>query len=75
MAQKKEIPVYLFTGFLEAGKTRLVQETMEDERFNAGESTLILLCEEGEEELDVSSFPYKNVVIKKKWQTMPRLSV
>ena len=64
MAQKKEIPVYLFTGFLEAGKTRLIQETMEDDRFNAGESTLILLCEEGEEELDVSSFPYKNVVIK-----------
>ena len=44
MAQKKEIPVYLFTGFLEAGKTRLIQETMEDERFNAGESTLIVLC-------------------------------
>ncbi len=64
MAQKKEIPVYLFTGFLEAGKTRLIQETMEDERFNGGESTLILLCEEGEEELDVSSFPYKNVMIK-----------
>ena len=64
MAQKKEIPVYLFTGFLEAGKTRLIQETMEDERFNAGESTLILLCEEGEEELDVSSYPYQNVVIK-----------
>ena len=64
MAQVKEIPVYLFTGFLEAGKTRLLQETMEDERFNAGESTLILLCEEGVEELDVSSFPHKNVVIK-----------
>ncbi len=64
MAQIKEIPVYLFTGFLEAGKTRLLQETMEDERFNAGESTLILLCEEGVEELDVSSFPHKNVVIK-----------
>ena len=64
MAQNKEIPVYLFTGFLEAGKTRLIQETMEDERFNAGESTLILLCEEGVEELDVSSFPHKNVVIK-----------
>lgn len=64
MTQTKEIPVYLFTGFLEAGKTRLIQETMEDERFNAGESTLILLCEEGVEELDVSSFPHKNVVIK-----------
>ena len=41
-----EIPVYLFTGFLEAGKTRLVQETMEDSDFNAGEPTLILLCED-----------------------------
>ena len=29
MAKQKEIPVYLFTGFLEAGKTRLIQETME----------------------------------------------
>ncbi len=64
MAQKKEIPVYLFTGFLEAGKTRLLQETMEDERFNAGESTLILLCEEGIEELDLSSFPHKNVIVR-----------
>ncbi len=62
MAKKaKEIPVYLFTGFLEAGKTRLIQETMEDKRFNAGESTLILLCEEGIEELDLSAFPSKNV--------------
>ena len=39
-----EIPVYLFTGFLEAGKTRFIQETLEDERFNAGERTLLLLC-------------------------------
>lgn len=45
-----EIPVYLFTGFLEAGKTRFIQETLEDARFNAGERTLLLLCEEGEEE-------------------------
>ena len=51
-----ETPVYLFTGFLEAGKTRLIQETMEDAEFNAGEPTLILLCEEGEVELDPSSF-------------------
>lgn len=62
MAKKaKEIPVYLFTGFLEAGKTRLIQETMEDKRFNAGEPTLILMCEEGIEELDVSTFSGKNV--------------
>ena len=51
-----ETPVYLFTGFLEAGKTRLIQETMEDADFNSGEPTLILLCEEGEGELDPSTF-------------------
>lgn len=61
-----EIPVYLFTGFLEAGKTRLIQETMEDGDFNAGEPTLILLCEEGEGELDPSSFAHgaKNVAVR-----------
>ncbi len=61
-----EIPVYLFTGFLEAGKTRLIQETMEDGEFNAGEPTLILLTEEGEGELDPSSFARgaDNVVLR-----------
>ena len=44
------IPVYIFSGFLEAGKTKFIQDTMEDPEFNAGEKTLILLCEEGEEE-------------------------
>ena len=45
-----EIPVYLFTGFLESGKTLFIQDTLEDSRFNAGEKTLLLVCEEGEEE-------------------------
>ena len=36
------IPVYLFTGFLEGGKTHIIQESMEDKRFNSGEKTLIL---------------------------------
>ena len=48
----EEIPVYLFTGFLDAGKTKFIQETLEDVRFNNGESTLLLLCEEGEEEYE-----------------------
>ena len=46
------IPVYAFTGFLDAGKTKFIQETLCDTRFNAGERTLLLLCEEGEVELD-----------------------
>lgn len=44
-----ECLVYLFTGFLESGKTTLIQETLKDDGFNTGdEKTLILLCEEGE---------------------------
>lgn len=60
----QEIPVYLFTGFLDAGKTKFIQETLEDVRFNNGESTLLLLCEEGEEEYDPSAFSGKNVFIE-----------
>ena len=43
-----ECLVYLFTGFLESGKTTLIQETLKDPGFQSGEEkTLILLCEEG----------------------------
>lgn len=60
----EEIPVYLFTGFLDAGKTKFIQETLEDVRFNNGESTLLLLCEEGEEEYAPESFSGHNVFIE-----------
>ena len=59
-----ELPIYLFTGFLEAGKTKFIQETLEDSRFNAGERTLLLLCEEGIEEYDASRFSGKNVFVE-----------
>ena len=29
---EKEIPVYLFVGFLESGKTKFIQETFEGKR-------------------------------------------
>ena len=57
----QQIPVYVFTGFLDAGKTKFIQETLEDTRFNAGERTLLLIFEEGEEEYDLSAYPHKNV--------------
>ena len=50
------VPVYLFTGFLEGGKTHIIQESMEDPKFNDGEKTLLLQCEEGVDELDFSRF-------------------
>ena len=61
---KRDIPVYLFTGFLEAGKTRFIQETLEDKRFCNGERTMILLCEEGVEEYEPDRFASGNVFIR-----------
>ena len=59
--QEKEIPVYLFLGFLESGKTKFIQETLEDPRMNSGERTLLLVCEEGEEEYSPESFKVDRV--------------
>ena len=59
-----EVPIYLFTGFLEAGKTKYVQEILEDKRFNAGERTLLVVCEQGEEEYDPTAFASKNVFVE-----------
>ena len=59
-----QIPVYAFTGFLDSGKTKFIQETLEDERFNAGERTLLLVFEEGEEEFDFSTYPHQNVYLE-----------
>lgn len=59
----QQIPVYAFTGFLDAGKTKFIQETLEDPRFNAGERTLLLVFEEGEEEYDFSAYPHDNVFL------------
>ena len=55
------IPVYAFTGFLDSGKTKFIQDTLCDLRFNAGERTLLLICEEGEEEYSLKAYPHKNV--------------
>ena len=56
-----ERAVYLFTGFLEAGKTRFITETLKDPNFNDGKRNyLVVLCEDGEEEYDPQDFG-KNV--------------
>ncbi len=53
-----DIPVYLFTGFLEAGKTKFIKETMQDENFNdTKRNYLIIQCEEGEEEIEAGELP------------------
>lgn len=46
-----DIPVYIFTGFLEGGKTTMLRDTLVDPEFNKSGPTLVLLCEQGEEEI------------------------
>jgi len=58
-----KLPIYLFTGFLEGGKTSMIQESLNDQNFNSGEKTLVLMCEEGVEELDATQFWGQNVKI------------
>lgn len=58
-----EIPVYLFTGFLESGKTSFIRDTVSDQDFIDGEKTLIILCEEGMEEYDEAALKKTNVDI------------
>ena len=60
----KEIPVYLFVGFLESGKTKFIQETFEDPNFDSGDKTLLLICEEGEEEYNPKKFAFPGVTVK-----------
>ena len=57
-------PVFLFTGFLEGGKTKFIQETLEDKRFCNKEKTLLIVCEEGEEEYAPEQFATDTVKIR-----------
>ena len=50
--KKKEIPIYVFTGFLESGKTSFIKETMKEGQFSDGQKTVYIMCEEGTEELN-----------------------
>ncbi len=61
----QDVNVYIFLGFLESGKTKFIQETLEDPRMENGERTMLLVCEDGEEEYDPSRFKVKNVVIER----------
>jgi len=58
-----DVSVYLFLGFLESGKTKFIQETLEDPRMENGERTMLLVCEEGVEEYEPDKFQVNNVVV------------
>lgn len=58
--REKEIPVYLFTGFLEAGKTTFIEEVLESPTIDSQTKTLLIVCEEGFSEYHPEKFVFPN---------------
>lgn len=58
-----EIPVYLFSGFMDSGKSSLIRETLIDEDFGEGGKTLLILCEDGEVEFEESELEKANTTM------------
>ena len=69
--QEIEIPVYIFMGFLDSGKTTFVKETLLDREFTGGAKTLLLVCEEGEEEYDEKDKSYTIIGIGNAFRLFP----
>lgn len=59
------VMVYLMTGFLDSGKTQFLKFTLEQDYFQIDGKTLLILCEEGEEEYDPMELLKYGVVIEK----------
>ncbi|WP_087065527.1 TIGR03943 family putative permease subunit [Intestinibacillus massiliensis] len=57
-----EVPVYLFAGFLESGKTQFISEVLDDPNFTQDERTVLLVCEEGVTEYDEEMLRRTNTV-------------
>ena len=59
------VMVYLMTGFLDSGKTQFLDFTLRQDYFQTDGKTLLLLCEEGEEEYDAMELLKYGVVIER----------
>lgn len=64
MKKREDVPVYIITGFLDSGKTRFINEMLGDPGFSEGERTLLLRCEEGDEEYDPALLKSSNTVVR-----------
>lgn len=69
-----EIPVYLFSGFMDSGKSSLIRETLIEGDFGEGGRTLLILCEDGEvefEEAELENVNAKMVMIEEEASFTP----
>lgn len=57
------IPVFICTGFLDSGKTTLVKETLMEQEWIEEGRTLLIMCEEGDEEYSDEFLKEKNMVM------------
>ena len=57
-------PVYIINGFLESGKTEFITFTLEQPYFHIKGKTLLLLCEEGENEYDEALLKKSRTVLE-----------
>ncbi|MEF2607848.1 MAG: GTP-binding protein [Schaedlerella sp.] len=62
--EQPEVMVYLMTGFLDSGKSQFLKFTLAQDYFQIDGTTLLLLCEEGEEEYDAEELKKYGVVIE-----------
>ena len=60
----EQLPVFVINGFLEAGKTQFMKFTMQQEYFRTDGNTLLIVCEEGEEEYDEGLLESTHTTVK-----------
>ena len=56
-----EIPVYLFTGFMDSGKTSLIKDTLFEQGFAKEGKSLVICCEDGDVEFTDEELEKNNV--------------
>lgn len=64
MNEEIKVPVFLMTGFLESGKTDFLVYTMEQDYFAVEGTTLLIVCEEGEEEYEADYLRENRIVME-----------
>lgn len=57
------IPIFLFNGLLESGKTTFIHHMLEKSVFNDGKATVVICCEEGVEAYDEVALSQKHITV------------
>ncbi|MBQ9179299.1 MAG: hypothetical protein IJ132_00685 [Firmicutes bacterium] len=60
----REVPVYMFTGFLGSGKTTFIKDTLESHEFGVDARMLLLVCERGEVDYEPEKFADLDIFVE-----------